>query len=384
MAFIKQAKALGCKIIVVAKESFKDDDWPRDSIDELYFMPNLAAQPDITYAVSYLARSNAIDQIIALDDYDVETAGHLREHFRLPGIGDSLARHFRDKLAMRTCARQMRIRVPEFTGVFNYDRLREFMARVPAPYVLKPRSEASSMGIKKINHPDEIWPLLDAQGDQQSYFHLEQFVAGDVYHVDSLIDEGEVFFAQAHKYGMPPMSVYQGGGVFFTRSIDRHTPEAEALFEFNKQLLIALGHPRGASHAEYIKSHADGQWYFLECAARVGGANIAEAVEYATGINLWAEWAKIEVAFVKGEKYQRPNIREGYSGVINCLAKQEWPDLSVYDDPEVMWRMKKKQHAGLVVASPDAARVETLLTSYAERFAHDFLMVLPPRDKPAP
>lgn len=384
MAFVKQAKQLGCKVIVVAKESFKDEDWPRDAIDELFFMPDLSKQPDITHAVSYLARTRAIDQIVALDDYDVETAAHLREHFRLPGIGDTVARHFRDKLAMRTRARSCGLRVPEFTGVFNYDRLREFMARVPAPWVLKPRSEASSMGIKKLQHADEIWPVLEAQGDRQSFFHLEQFVAGDVYHVDSLIDEGEVFFAQAHKYGQPPMSVYHGGGVFMTRSLDQSTPETKALLDFNRQLLQCLGHPRGASHAEYIHSHADGQWYFLECASRVGGANIAEAVEMATGVNLWAEWAKIEVAFIKGEKYQRPETHPGHSGVINCLAKQEWPDLSGYNDPEVKWRLKKKHHAGLVVAAPNAARVEELLTQYTDRFARDFLMVLPPRDKPMP
>jgi hypothetical protein len=76
-----------------------------------------------------------------------------------------------------------------------------------------------------------------------------------------------------------------------------------------------------------------------------------------------------------------PQTHAGYAGVINCLARQEWPDLSAYNDPEVVWKMSKKQHAGLIVASPDAARVETLLNSYSQRFAEDFLAVLPPLDK---
>ena len=382
-AFLQAGKQAGLNVILVTVDKMKDEAWPRESIDEFFQMPELGKRPDITHAVSYLARSRQIDLIVALDDFDVETAAHLREHFRLPGMGDTLARNFRDKLAMRTSARNAGLQVPEFTGAFNHDRLREFMARVPPPWLLKPRSEASSMGIKKINYPDELWPVLDSLGDQQSFFVMEQFVPGDVYHVDGLVENGEVLFSIAHKYGQPPLSVYAGGGVFITRSLDRDSEESKALVAFNKQVLKALGLARGATHSEYIRAHADGRLYFLENAARVGGANIAECVEHATGVNLWAEWARIEIANLRGVHYQLPNVHAGYAGVINCLARQEWPDLSGYNDPEIVWRLNKKYHAGLIVSSPDAARVATLLNSYAERFGHDFLAVLPPREKAA-
>jgi biotin carboxylase len=382
-AFLQACKEAGLHVILATTEKSKDEPWPRQYIDEFFHMPELGKRPDILHAVSYLARSRQIDLITALDDFDVETAAHLREHFRMPGMGDSLARNFRDKLAMRTTARNAGLLVPEFTGVFHYDDLREFMSRVPPPWLLKPRSEASSMGIKKINHADELWPLLDSLGDQQSFFVMEQFVAGDVYHVDGLVDHGEVLFSMAHKYGQPPLSVYAGGGVFITRSLDRESDESRALVELNKQVLEAMGLVRGATHSEYIKSQADGRLYFLENAARVGGANIAECVEYATGINLWREWARIEIDHLRGEPYQLPEIHTGYAGIINCLARQEWPNLADYDDPEIVWRMNKKYHAGLIVASPDAARVKTLLDSYAERFAGDFLAIMPPRQSSA-
>ena len=64
-------------------------------------------------------------------------------------------------------------------------------------------------------------------------------------------------------------------------------------------------------------------------------------------------------------------------------SAQEWPDLSDYNDPEVVWRMSKRYHAGLIISSPDAARVESMLESYAERFARDFLAVMPPRQSSA-
>lgn len=382
-AFLQACKEAGLHVILATNDKSKDEAWPREHIDEFFHMPDLGKRPDILHAIAYLARDRHIDLITALDDFDVDTAAHLREHFRLPGMGDSLVRNFRDKLAMRTTARNAGLRVPEFTGVFNYDDLREFMARVAPPWLLKPRSEASSMGIKKINQPDELWPILESLGDQASFFVMEQFVPGDVYHVDGLVDNGEGLFSMANKYGQPPLSVYSGGGVFITRSLDRASDESRALVEFNRQVLKAMGLVRGATHSEYIKSQADGRLYFLENAARVGGANIAECVDYATGVNLWREWARIEIANLRGEKYKLPQSHSGYAGIINCLARQEWPDLSSYDDPGVVWRMNKKYHAGLIVSSPDAARVESLLSSYAERFAHDFLAVMPPRQSSA-
>ena len=237
------------------------------------------------------------------------------------------------------------------------------------------------MGIKKLNNSEELWRTLDTLGDQQSFFVLEQFIPGEVFHVDSLVSDGEVIFQQAHQYGRPPMSVYHEGGIFLTRALDRNSTEAQALFTLNRQVQGALGMRRGATHTEYIKAHADGRLYFLETAARVGGANIAEAVKYATGVDLWGEWATMEAAYLRGETDSLPAVREGYAGVINCLARQEWPDLSGYTDPEIAWRLKKKHHAGLIVASPDSARVESLLNDYAQRFANDFLAVMPPLDK---
>lgn len=379
-AAIREAKRLGCRTLLLAHQKDQHAEWPRESLDEVFFMPTLLNLRDVINAVSYLARTRVIDCIFPLDDFEVVTAAELREHFRLPGLSTSVARRFRDKLAMRQVARDGGLRVPEFCGVFNHQRLGEFMARVPGPWLLKPRGEASSAGIRRLNAPDELWPQLEALGDEQSFFLLEQYLPGDVFHVDSLVNEGEVIFSSASRYGRPPLDVYHGGGVFHTRSLDRAAPETAALLDFNRQLLKVLGLPRGATHAEFIRAQADGRFYFLECAARVGGANIADAIEFGAGLNLWAEWVKIELAHLRGEAYQLPQTRADYFAVINCLAHQQWPDLDGYQDFEVVWRLVKPYHAGLILVSPDAARLTHLIETYTERFRRDFLAVVPARE----
>ncbi len=379
--FMRECKRQGCRVLLVTAEKLRDADWPRESVDEMFYLPNELPLADIVQAVTHLARMQRIDRIVALDEFDMETASTLREHLRVPGMGLTTMRYFRDKLAMRMRALDRGVRVPDFVPVINHDDIRYYLDHVAGPWVLKPRQEASAIGIKKIRAADELWPILEQLGDKQSSYLLEKFVPGDVYHVDSVVSENEVVFANVSKYGKPPMNVAQGGGVFTTFTVPRGSEVDGGLRVINRELIAALGLVRGVSHAEFIRAHEDGHFYFLECAARVGGAYINEMVEAATGINLWREWARIEIANGDGS-YRLPAVREDYAGVVLSLARQEYPDTSAYNDPEIFLRIKRHHHAGLIVRSADPGRVPALLESYARRFGEEFLAVEPPREKP--
>src|SRR5438067_3543054 len=235
--FIRSSKGLGCRVLLLTVEKLRHADWPFQCIDEVFTMPEELPLQSLIYAVSYKARSQPIDRIVALDEFDMENVSALREHLRIPGMGLTTVRYFRDKLAMRARAKESGVLVPEFVHVLNHDELREFMARVPAPWLLKPRSQASGIGMKKIQHPDELWPWLDKLGDEQSHFLLEQFLPGSVFHVDSVVSEREVLTADAHAYGTPPLDVSHAGGVFTTRTLERESNDAEALRALNRKLI---------------------------------------------------------------------------------------------------------------------------------------------------
>jgi biotin carboxylase len=378
--FIRECRRQGARILMVTLEKLADADWPRESIDEFFYMPDLYHREDVIHAISYLARTERIDRIIALDEFDLEMASTLREHLRIPGMGETTVRYFRDKLAMRMRAQEEGVAVPEFTSVANYDRLREYMDAVPAPWVLKPRLSASALGIRKLDEAEQVWRALDELGDRQSFHLLERFIPGDVFHVDSIAWNREIRFAEVHGYVSPPFDVYHGGGLFASRTVDRGSPEAGEMLRLNAEVMRVLGMLRGTLHTEFIRSDEDGRFYFLETAARVGGAYIVEMVEASTGINLWREWARLEVANARGEEYEVPPHREEYAGLLVSLARQEWPDSSAYDDPEIATRITKRHHAGLVVSSPDPRRIQTLLHSYMERFREDFYTSLPPSE----
>ncbi len=381
--FLRQARRQGARVVLLTSKCLEHADWPRDSIDEIYFIPDKDKDwdmRDVIAGVSYLARTEPLDRIVALDDFDVERAASLREHLRIPGMGETTARYFRDKLAMRTRAAEAGIPIPHFAHVLNHARLHAWLDSHPPPYVLKPRLQAGAIGIKKVASPQHFWELANALGDQQSYYVLEQFITGDIFHVDTIVWDYKVVFALASRYGRPPMEVSQEGRVFSTRTLPRASQEEEALLDLNGQLLKNLGLKQGVSHSEFIQG-ADGTFYFLETSARVGGAHIVDLVHAATGLNLWHEWARLE-CLPDGQAYRPPPHRTDYAALLISLARQPWPDLAAYNDPEVVWRLNKINHAGLIVASPDHARVEALLKSYTDRFYNDFFASQPAPDRP--
>jgi biotin carboxylase len=379
--FLRECHRLGHTVLLVTVEKLRDADWPREAIAEFFYVPREIPRDDLLKGISHVARSRRIDRIVPLDDFDVETAATLREHLRIPGMGETTARYFRDKLAMRVKARNAGILVPEFVHVLNDEAIGRFAADVPAPWVLKPRSSAAAIGIRRIDGVGDLWPAIDALGDRRSFFVLEQFVPGDVYHADSIVWEREILYHAAHRYGRPPIDIAHEGGVFTTRTLAADADEAGPIAALNQEVLGTFGLVRGVTHTEFIRAHEDGRWYFLETSARVGGAFIVDVIEAASSLNLWKEWAHIEIA---GEdfSYELPPATARYAGIVLTLAREPEPDMSAYQDAEIVTRIQKHHHAGLILATEDSTRLDALLAGYAERFHRDFMAWHPAPDSP--
>lgn len=378
-AFIRECRAQGCHVILLTREKWRHANWPWDCVDEIETLPSLDEWSQVMAVINRLAREKRIDRIVALDDFDVECAAMMREHLRMAGMSYSTSRRFRDKLAMRVAAVENGIVVPDFVQTLNVGAISDFVERNEPPWILKPRGEAAAVGIRKIESADVLWSALNELDDRHPYFLVEKYVPGDIFHVDSVVSEREVVFALPSKYGKPPFDVAHGGGIFTTQTLDPASGDAQTLRALNRELIQALGLVRGVTHTEFIRSHEHGQFFFLETAPRVGGANIAELVEASSGINLWREWARIELANGR-HGYDLPEHGDRRAGILISLAHQQHPDTSAYDDPEIVWRLQKDYHAGLIVASDSNERVAELLESYSHRFVDDFAVTMPAPD----
>jgi biotin carboxylase len=379
--FIRECAESGARTILLTVDKLRDADWPRDVLAYTYTMPSFDEHAHVLNAVAYLARGERFSRIVALDEFDMELAALLREHLRIPGLGVTATRAVRDKLAMRELAHAAGLPMPEFIGIANHAAVADYLRHTRGPWLLKPRTQASAIGIRKIHHADELWPVLETLGDMQSHHLLERFVPGDVYHVDGIVVDGDVVFCEVHRYAQPPFDVMHSGGIFCSATVARGGAEEAALRPATARLLDAVGLRDGVFHVEFIRAGDTGEYHFLEVAARVGGAHIADMVKAATDVNLWREWARLELARAAGRNYHLPGPRTDHGGVIISLARQEWPDTGMYDDPEIAWRLQKRHHAGLVVVSPEVERVQQLLQAYMRRFRDDFYAAMPAPEK---
>ena len=380
--FLIHLKKLGNKVYLVTSEKLRDKPWPHEYIDEIFYMEGQDVDWNLEHlllGVGNFMKSTKIDAIVALDDYDVEKATYLRENLRIDGMGQTTGRYFRDKLAMRMRAKSCGIPIPAFCSLFNDHDINTFADTIPAPWVLKPRSEASASGIIKVYDKESLWIHINEMGNNRFKYLLEQFKPGDVYHCDSLISDRKIIFSLTSRYLATPMEISQGGGVFRSANIKYNSDDDKAIKKLNEQVMKGFGLKHGAAHTEFIKSIDDGQIYFLETSSRVGGAHLAEMVAEASNINLWKEWAAIENGLVKETKYILPKVKKGYAGIVLTLSKFQHPNLSSFSDPEVCFKVPLDYHAGLIVKSDKQERVLELLEDYGTRLANDFTAVVEQR-----
>lgn len=384
--FLEEAQSAGWHVTLVTRKKLLDQPWMWTALNDVKTVEDDAGQEEYVRAIANVAGSRKIDRIVGLDEFDVTTAARAREHLQVAGMTSSHALRFRDKLSMRNIASRAGIPCPEFTGAFNQDEIAEFLERVELPVIVKPRFEVSAFGIRKCERKEDVWNVLNDLDnrhnwrDHPSQFVIERFIKGSVYHVDSIVDGGKVLAAGVSKYGTPPFSVTHYGGVFTTSIVPYKAKERKELEALNRDLLSAFKYERGVSHAEFLQSDADGKFYLLEVACRVGGAYIANVLEHACNFNLWREWARLETS-TNENPYKLPKLRKDFAGVALALANTDTPDTSHYTDDEIVYRVTKPKHVGLIFYSSKEKRINELLTTYTERISADFLAVAPAKER---
>ena len=384
--FLETAHDAGWRVTLVTRKKLLDSPWTWSSIDDVKEVKDEGLPVDYVRAITNIAGSQTIDRVVGLDEFDVITGALAREHLQLPGLTSSYLRRFRDKLTMRNLASSRGIPCPDYVGAFNHDEINSFLEGVPPPWIVKPRSEVSAFGIRKCETAGQVWDVLNdldkrnTWRDHPSQFQIERFIEGRVFHVDSVVNKGKVVAAGVSQYGTAPFKVTHQGGVFTSSTVPYRSLARKELERLNAALLKVFEYDRGVAHAEFLQSDASGEFYLLEVACRVGGAYIANVHEHANGFNLWREWAKLETA-TDDDPYKPPKLRREYGGIALALAKTDEPDTSQYTDEEIVYRIKKPKHVGMIFRSKRQDRIGKLLAIYTERITADFLAIVPAKER---
>lgn len=383
--FIRACQQSGNKVYLVTSVGLKNKAWPIEYIEDIFYIQqdyyNKWSFADLLAGTMFLMKSVRIDAIVGVDDFDIENAAELREYFRIPGMGTSTAKYFRDKLAMRTKARDAGISSPAFCRLFNDDEINEFIKKIPAPWLIKPRGEASAAGITICKDQDMVWETIEKLEHQRGDYLIEQFITGQVFHVDSIVFQSKIQYSQVSKYLQTPIEVVQSGGIFRTVTLTPRDSLLKAAMKINEQLVQSFGLKYSVSHAEFIYNEKDKQFYFVEIACRVGGAHISDMVFAASHINLWEEWARIEDHSLKDLSYKLPKIKRLQAGLIISLSKSKKPDYSALDTDGLAWTLQKDYHIGMIYVDPNADTVLKKIETATEVIKSNYYTTMPQSDK---
>ena len=311
---LKTFRDLGCKITLLSRAELQDKPWPRHLVDEVFFVNDFRKGRDVLNAVSFLHQDRDFELIAPLDEYAVGTCARVRAHLGCPGVCEGTARKVRDKLTMRCVAQKHDIPVPRFCGFNNKARVENLLSQTPGPWMVKPRAAGGSVRIQKLHTPEEVWDLYHSMSDRRSYHVLEEFLPSEVFHVDTVIHQGEVLLEVPGHYATPPFDVWHSGGVFAAKTVARKSKLCKRLLDMNRQVLKAVGVLNGVNHAEFLL-HGD-DLYFLEIAARVPGSNLDQLTTASTGVDLYAEVAKIQYYGITGEPYKLQKFQYKEAGLV--------------------------------------------------------------------
>ena len=83
--FMRACKEAGNTVYLLTDQKLADENWPRECIDEFFFLPSPSNAPDaleqMLTGLAHAMRSRKIDRVVALDDFDVEKGALIRETF---------------------------------------------------------------------------------------------------------------------------------------------------------------------------------------------------------------------------------------------------------------------------------------------------------------
>jgi len=237
----------------------------------------------------------SIDLLLAMSEFDLIHAAKLRTKFGIPGISEQQIALYRDKIVMKERMRRDGIRVPAFLDYSSADEAVEFASRTGYPLILKPKLGAASQGVKKAADESELRDMLaviEKAGDAGNY-QCEEFIHGPIFHIDGLIQSGQLQFIAVSQYVNGCFAFSQGmpnGSFIVTDRLELK----ERMTGFTEKVLHSLELRNGCFHLEVIDRNG-AEAVFLEIGARMGGAETPFLTQDLYGVNLCEEWIRIEL-----------------------------------------------------------------------------------------
>ncbi len=244
--------------------------------------------PQVEHAVLELHAHFPLDAVLCLLDIRLIDAARLAQRLDLRHVSPSTAVLLRDKFKVRQRLAERGLTQPEFALAQSNDELRQAVARLGLPVLIKPSDGYGSQNVVLLRHDEDLepWitPLDDMLPSRTDYglgvrandrLLVERYMEGAVIGCDTLSVNGEhrMLGVNEKLFFNPPSFAIQGG------CFQPNAPAFESIQRYVFACLDAVGFDWGATHTELMLT-ADGP-RLIEINPRLVGAKIARLVGYA-------------------------------------------------------------------------------------------------------
>lgn len=228
-------------------------------------------------AAREVTRQCDVAGLFCYDERYIEPVAHAGAALGLPSWDPAAVAACRDKYATRAAMRSAGFGQPASKAVATLEQARAFAEEIGYPVILKPRNLGASMGVRKVDGPDELatmYEITDAirmSGIRQfdEYVLVEEFVDGPEIAVDSVLFDGECQpIVVAHKYlgTEPPYEFDEQGHDVHADDPLLSDPE---LIDALQRGHAAVGFRNGVTHTEFKLTPRG--LCLMEINARMGG-----------------------------------------------------------------------------------------------------------------
>lgn len=274
--------------------------------------------------------------IISFREEDILRVAKLREFLKIDGQNLKNALLFRDKYLMKTYLQSIGLCKTKLAPIDDYIDCLKFVNDVGFPIVLKPRTGLGSVNTFVINNENELYEVV-SHNNIQNYIS-EEYIEGDVFHVDILVNNYEIKYASTAKY-VNNCLAYKEGKSTASVFLPYNNEKSKKMISFAKNIISHMPIEKNSIfHVEIFDSPQGLE--LCEIACRAGGAQIVPIVDRAYGINLYQDYLYANISSISDDNlsFYKATTPQGYlmvspqeGKIVSFPTEIDFPNIEKYE-----------------------------------------------------
>jgi carbamoylphosphate synthase large subunit len=298
-------------------------------------IPNVTDVDALIEAVRFAQSQVWVDALESTIESHTMAAAHAREACGIPGTSVRTAYLCRDKPAMKDALRAVGISTAQSMGASSAAEVREFVASVGYPIILKPRAAAGASGTSRVDSDAELDRALAELGASGATdIAVEEFVEGHEGFYDTISIDGHPAYDFISHYYPNVLEAMRERWIspqfISTNRIDQVEDYAEVR-DLGLRAIEALGIGTSATHMEWFFGPKGLR--FSEIGCRPPGVRAWDLYAAGNDVDIYREWANAIVH----HRVERPLSRRRAAGIV-ALRPDRDGTISHYDGIEDVQR----------------------------------------------